>query len=167
MGRTPLDPIERFLRFVNKTDSCWLWTSAKNHKGYGFFWFDGKPRGAHTVSLWLFRGLKPVSDQMVCHHCDNPSCVHPDHLYIGNNSKNMEDMWRRGRRSGKSPDCHPNRRHVGHGLCCACYKQLKRGPRYCQVCGTKLDKHRAKTCDLACAHQRNMELQRIRRESSC
>jgi len=88
---------KRFLAKVNKIDSCWLWTASKNLGGYGYFSFKGKSNLAHRVSYELFVGqLHEYS--LVCHSCDNPSCVNPDHLWLGTNADNIRDMDKKGRR---------------------------------------------------------------------
>ena len=157
--------ISRFESYINKQPNptgCWLWTSAKNNNGYGQFWLEGKGRRATWVSYNLYRGKVPLNN-MLCHKCDNPSCVNPDHLYLGTNASNMVDMWSRRRRVGRRPTCHPERVHVGHGLCCACYKRQKRGPKYCIECKKQLPKNRAKVCSESCRHNRKIKLQQIRR----
>jgi hypothetical protein len=157
--------INRFTSFVVKTDGCWLWISAKNSKGYGSFWLDSKTRPAHHVAFVLWNG-KITAGMMVLHTCDNPSCVNPAHLYLGDNAQNMRDMWSRKRREGRKPDCHPERKHAGNGMCVACYKQFRRGPRFCVVCNKLLPRFKAKTCSEECFHNRAMELQRVRRAAS-
>lgn len=88
---TPM--IDRFWAKVQKTDSCWLWTAAKNPKGYGVFCVDKKTNDneqAHRVSYRLHYGEIP-DNLRVLHHCDNPTCVRPDHLFLGTDGDNMRD----------------------------------------------------------------------------
>jgi uncharacterized cupin superfamily protein len=85
---------ERFWSKVEKTDDCWNWIGAKYRKGYGMLRVDGKCVAAHRMMLGFPQG-------QVLHHCDNPSCVNPDHLYVGTRSDNMNDMYRRGRQGNR------------------------------------------------------------------
>ena len=72
--------------------------ASKNKDGYGRFLFDGKARLAHRVSALLAGIISDISDgSVVCHSCDNPSCVNPDHLWRGSQADNMRDMERKGR----------------------------------------------------------------------
>lgn len=90
--------LDRFWSKVDKQDErgCLCWLGGKTKKGYGCFYFEGKLRLAHR---WIFEQwhghLKPK--EMVCHSCDNPSCVNLTHLYRGNNSINMRDCHSKGR----------------------------------------------------------------------
>ena len=93
--KTSLTPFERFMRFVNKTDYCWLWTGCKDKWGYGRFKFE-KENLAHRASWVFFHG--PIPEGMdVLHKCDNPPCVNPDHHYLGTDIENMRDRDERGR----------------------------------------------------------------------
>lgn len=87
---------ERFWSFVEKTDSCWLWTGAKHPKGYGIFHLRGRTPRAHVLSWILHHGPVPRG-LCVLHRCDNPPCVNPDHLFLGTPQDNTDDMTRKGR----------------------------------------------------------------------
>jgi len=87
---------ERFWTKVRKTETCWLWTSKKLPRGYGLFFNQGSHTLAHRYAYTHWVGPIP-DDQMVCHHCDEPSCVRPDHLFTGTGSDNMRDAASKGR----------------------------------------------------------------------
>lgn len=87
--------MDKFWSKVNKTDDCWKWTAAKCH-GYGYFGFRGKSMRAHRVSWILHFGEIPKG-KIICHKCDNPSCVNPQHLFLGSWKDNSMDRQRKGR----------------------------------------------------------------------
>lgn len=79
---------------------CWIWEgpawSGRGGRFYGCASFQGRDRLAHRVSFEAFKG--PITDGLfVCHRCDNTLCVNPDHLFLGTNRDNMQDMVRKGR----------------------------------------------------------------------
>jgi hypothetical protein len=92
--------LDRFWSKVQKTETCWLWTASKRHKGYGAFCYERngiKVQGrAHRFSWELHFGEIPEG-LFVLHRCDNPACVRPDHLFLGTNQDNVDDMMAKGR----------------------------------------------------------------------
>jgi hypothetical protein len=93
-----LPRLDRFMRHVQKVDGgCWLWMAHRNPWGYGRFHYTrNKPILAHRAAWRIFRGEIPPG-LLVCHSCDNPACVKPDHLWLGTNLDNQRDSKRKGR----------------------------------------------------------------------
>ena len=81
---------------VQITDGCWIWTGLKDDYGYGKIYYLGYMQKASRVSWQLTYGAIP-ENTMVCHHCDNPLCVRPDHLFLGDHVSNAKDMAAKGR----------------------------------------------------------------------
>ncbi len=106
--------IARFWSKVDKRspNKCWNWMAAKANWGYGVIGMGGRAGGtvrAHRFSWELEHG--PIPDGMnVLHHCDNPACVNPRHLFLGDDAANHRDMVAKGRES--SPP-HPKGEGVG------------------------------------------------------
>lgn len=106
-------PEYRFWKHVRKTDGCWEWTGYLS-RGYGRLRLNDKRRSrvmAHRFSWELHRGPIP-GGMLVCHHCDNPRCVRPDHLFIGTHSDNSLDSVAKGRnykgtRASLKGEAHP------------------------------------------------------------
>lgn len=88
--------MERFWSKVKKTESCWLWTATKNHRGYGRFQYEGRLWLPHRISWRLHYGDIP-NDTCVCHKCDVRLCVNPSHLFLGTHQDNAIDRERKGR----------------------------------------------------------------------
>ena len=108
--RTQKPVIERVLDKVMPIpfSGCWIFTGAVNHFGYGIVGTGsrGMPtERAHRITYKHFKGDIPLG-LFVCHTCDVPSCCNPDHLFLGTNKDNVNDMRRKGR--GSTPPRNPH-----------------------------------------------------------
>lgn len=82
---------------ANSADACWHWLGRRDPHGYGIFQVVGtRSRGAHRWAWLLTNGEIPAGVE-VCHQCDTPSCVNPDHLFLGTHTTNIRDAITKGR----------------------------------------------------------------------
>lgn len=94
--------LEDFMLRVEKhPNGCWLWTGYKMHKGYGQTSFQHEGWRTHRLSYFLHYGDFDRS-LLVCHKCDVPACVNPEHLFLGTSSDNRRDMVKKGRSRSRS-----------------------------------------------------------------
>lgn len=108
---------------------CWLWQGAANMKGYGTLYINGVRKMAHRYSYELFRG--PIGEGLfACHKCDTPACCNPDHLFLGTNRDNTQDMFRKGRSARQRKTHCPK----GHEYTPENTRVKKNGQRSCRRC---------------------------------
>jgi hypothetical protein len=89
---------KRFEKFFDKgpIDDCWVWKGALSHNGYGRFRTPTTHKKAHRIAYELYVG--PFKEYLnVLHTCDNPSCVNPNHLFVGTQLDNTKDRDKKGR----------------------------------------------------------------------
>jgi len=124
---------DRFWKKVDKSGDCWLWISGRDRPGgYGQFSCAGKQIRAHRYSWELHNGSIPEG-LWVLHRCDNPPCVNPAHLFIGDRKANMDDAAAKGRicTVGKSRLTHCKR---GHPFDKENTHRRPNGQRRCRIC---------------------------------
>lgn len=105
------------LRFWEKAllgDGCWEWQAARDRKGYGRYApIKGKAVFAHRFAWEWMNGPIPIGLH-ICHHCDNPRCVRPDHLFAGTAGDNVRDAKTKGRMIPPPPSTPKERCRRGH-----------------------------------------------------
>lgn len=118
---------------IDDATGCWLWTGSRSRADYGQIGVGSRTtgrgnKGAHRVSYELFKG--PIPDgHDVCHRCDNPPCVNPDHLFVGTRQDNMIDMVSKDRQRKADPrrTACPHGHSVEPGKpCLECNREAKR-----------------------------------------
>lgn len=102
---TPQD-VQRFWKKVNKEGPipthrpelgpCWIWTAGLTRNQYGQFYYHGTPQHAQRVAYRIAYNTDPAEFN-VLHHCDNPPCQNPGHLFLGTQADNMQDKVNKGR----------------------------------------------------------------------
>jgi hypothetical protein len=95
--RHNLPMTERVASRVERVGECELWQGARDPDGYGIVKVDGKARRLTRVVWELHHGPIPAG-LSVLHSCDHPSCARVDHLMLGTQRANIQDMLRKGRR---------------------------------------------------------------------
>ena len=131
---------DRFWSKVDTSGECWTWTADLDDHGYGRLGIGRKRiEPAHRVAWTLANG--PIPEGLrVLHHCDNPPCVRPDHLFLGTQADNMADMMAKGR----ARNAYRDRTHCpqGHPYDEANTYRPPLGGRQCRACNRVRDRGR-------------------------
>jgi hypothetical protein len=98
-GRTPNTISKELLldRTIQHQDGCWEWVGYKTNQGYGRVMAQRRSYLVHRLAMHLWKDFDLNSALLICHHCDNPPCINPEHLFVGTVYDNVQDMKRKGR----------------------------------------------------------------------
>jgi len=139
MNGTQIRELIKARSTIDAQSGCWLWSGKLFNKGYGRIcrlavskWCGGRTRNvlAHRASYRAFRG-EIADGLLVCHKCDVPACVNPDHLFVGTVLDNTTDSIRKGRRpSVCTHDLSMPGSKVRNG---SCRGRQKMGCRQCSI----------------------------------
>lgn len=97
--------IDKFWSKVDKSSECWIWIAGKGRRGTGKF-MSGLRAGYTSIASrfsYILHYGEISEELMVCHKCDNPACVNPQHLFLGTHQDNMDDMVKKGRSPRNKP----------------------------------------------------------------
>lgn len=120
---------------IGEADECWPYMAGRNPRGYGIFHVG--PRGAQDVMLanrvaYQIGNHRHLGSKNALHHCDNPPCCNPRHLYAGTHKDNAQDAVRRGRHSRQGKfNTHCKR---GHEMAGDNLGIQRNGRRWCKEC---------------------------------
>lgn len=122
---------QRFNKYVSPSGECLIWNGCRFSNGYGAFKISDRTITAHRASYMLAHNLDSFPSSFVlCHKCDNPLCVRPEHLSLGTQGENLRNMVSKGRHwNTQKTHCRYGHPYEGENLVIQ-----KNGRRSCRRC---------------------------------
>lgn len=115
---------------TSNVDGCWNLTVGRHGSIYGRINHLGRSYFTHRLMYQLFHAITLTPDQFVCHKCDNPTCINPKHLFLGDAILNAQDMASKGRNNqSKKTHCPSGHEYAGPNLILT-----RSGERVCRTC---------------------------------
>lgn len=110
---SPQDKLEQIFNRIEiePNTGCWLWTGPYDKNGYGKMGYNYAHWRTHRLVFSLVNNITLDKNKLVCHRCDTPSCINPDHLFLGSWKTNMEDKVSKGRLRNQNME----KTHCVHG----------------------------------------------------
>jgi hypothetical protein len=118
---------------TDKKTGCWNWIACKNNRGYGKTSFRGNQDLSHRVFWKIINGEIPFG-MFICHKCDNPGCVNPEHLFLGTPKDNMQDCVIKDRHNHTNGNKGKLFCKHGHEFTKENTHVNKKGERLCRQC---------------------------------
>jgi hypothetical protein len=87
---------EKLQNYTVNNNGCWIWNGGKTDRKYGITTINKERIRVHRLMWSVINGKIPIG-MCICHKCDNPSCINPDHLFLGTNQDNVNDREKKGR----------------------------------------------------------------------
>ena len=129
---------QKLITKINKVNDCWEWIASSDKDGYGYLRINKKKPKAHRLAYEIWVGPIPKDKPHVLHHCDNPPCINPEHLYTGTNADNVADRVKKNRTSRYwSTRTHCKQGHEYNEINTRFYN----GERVCRPCENHRQKH--------------------------
>lgn len=107
MAQQATTEVSLHARATRAPSGCWLWSGQRDRDGYGSVSYRNRRWGAHRLA-WFFRRGPIPKGLFVCHRCDVPACINPEHLFLGSPRDNTQDSATKGRRADTRGSRHGN-----------------------------------------------------------